>query len=111
MQKKLMRRSTPKRMKWPLLFRPRKTRRVEKPDSITKVVNAINYMNAEITNVDGDLVTARISGQLTETDLSALQHATGDIIKQQGKVRLLVLAENFAGWQKGGTWSDLSFQM
>jgi len=68
-------------------------------------------MNAEIINVEGDLITAKISGQLTETELLSLQRATAEIIQQRGKARLLVLVENFLGWQKGGTWSDLSFQM
>ena len=68
-------------------------------------------MSAEIVGTDGRVVTARVTGTLTQPELSALQHATGEIIKRQGTARLLVLVEQFAGWQQGASWGDFSFQM
>ena len=32
-------------------------------------------------------------------------------MKEHGKVRILVVAENFEGWQRGGNWGDISFQL
>jgi len=68
-------------------------------------------MSAELTDVAGGIVTARIAGKLTQPDLAALQNAAGEILKKQGKVRSLVVVENFEGFQRGGDWGDLSFQM
>jgi hypothetical protein len=68
-------------------------------------------MSAQIVDTSDGVVTARISGKLTQPELAALQRATGDIIRKAGKARLLVLVENFEGWQRGGDWGDLSFQM
>ena len=68
-------------------------------------------MSADVVKVDGNLVTARIAGTLTQAELGSLQKATGDIIKKQGRVKLLVLVEEFAGWEKGATWGDFTFQV
>ena len=68
-------------------------------------------MSADVVKVDGNLVTARITGTLTQAELGSLQKATGDIIKKQGRVKLLVLVEAFAGWEKGATWGDFTFQV
>ncbi len=67
-------------------------------------------MSAEITEYSDGILSARISGKLTHAELVALQRAASDLIKQEGKVRLLVMAENFQGWERGGDWGDLSFQ-
>ena len=68
-------------------------------------------MSAEIIDTTGGVVTARITGKLTQPELAALQKAAGDIIQKQGQARFLVLVENFEGWQRGGDWGDLSFQV
>ncbi len=68
-------------------------------------------MSAEITDTSGGIITARIAGKLTQPELAALQGMVGDLIQQQGRARLLVVAENFEGWQRGGDWGDLSFSM
>jgi hypothetical protein len=68
-------------------------------------------MSAEIIDNTGGIVTAKITGKLTHTELAAMQKSATDIIRQQGKARLLVVTEDFHGWEKGGDWGDLSFQM
>jgi hypothetical protein len=68
-------------------------------------------MSAEIIDTAGGLITARITGKLTQPELAALQNAAGDLIQKLGKSRLLVVAESFEGWQRGGDWGDLTFQM
>jgi SpoIIAA-like len=67
-------------------------------------------MGAEIVNVSGGVLTVKVSGKLTQTELATLQQATGEIIGKQGKLRILVLTENFTGWERGGAWGDFSFQ-
>lgn len=67
-------------------------------------------MPAGITSVQDGVVTLQVSGRLTEPELAAVQAETARIIATSGKVRVLVLAENFRGWEKGGQWGDFSFQ-
>ena len=67
-------------------------------------------MGAEILNVSGGVLSLKVSGKLTQAEFAAAQKAAGEIIGKQGKVRILVLAENFAGWERGGQWGDFSFQ-
>ena len=32
------------------------------------------------------------------------------VLQKHAKARILVVAENFQGWEKGGEWADFSFQ-
>lgn len=67
-------------------------------------------MSAEVTGISDGIVTLRISDRLMQADMVTAQERTGQIIREQGPVRILVIAENFAGWQSGGEWNDFSFQ-
>jgi hypothetical protein len=66
-------------------------------------------MSAEILSIDGEILTARITGMLAQPELAALQQSAAGIIRQQGHVRILIIVEDFQGWQKGGDWDDVSF--
>ena len=68
-------------------------------------------VSVEILEHSGNTLTARISGRLTQPELAALQDATGDILKKHGKTRLLILTDDFDGWERGGDWGDLSFSI
>jgi hypothetical protein len=39
------------------------------------------------------------------------QEAIVASIRRQGKVRFLIIADGFQGWEKDGDWGDLSFQI
>jgi hypothetical protein len=67
-------------------------------------------MAAEIISVNDGLMTLRVSGRLTQPELAELQKRSSEIISRAGKVRILVLTDNFEGWEKGGQWDDFSFQ-
>jgi hypothetical protein len=68
-------------------------------------------MSVEISDNSGGILTARVSGKLTQPELAALQDAAGDILNRQGKARLLILTENFEGWERGGEWGNVSFSV
>jgi hypothetical protein len=68
-------------------------------------------VSVEIIEHAGSTLTARVSGKLTQPELAALQDAAGDILKKHGKTRLLILTDNFEGWERGGDWGDLSFSI
>lgn len=63
-----------------------------------------------MVDVLGDLVTCKVTGMLTSAELHALQQAVAPIIQSKGKVRLLVLVEDFQGWERGPGWEDSTFQ-
>ena len=67
-------------------------------------------MGAEITNVSGKLLTLTVSGTLTQPELSSMQTAAAAIFGAEGQWRVLVLADHFLGWERGGTWDDFTFQ-
>ena len=68
-------------------------------------------MSAEITDVSNGIIPAQIYGKLPHPELVARQQATGELVKEHGKVRILVLAGDFEGWRRGEAWGDLSFQL
>jgi hypothetical protein len=67
-------------------------------------------MSAEIVSNDEGILTIRITGRLAQPELAASQKAAAEILRQQGRSRLLVVADRFQGWEKGGDWGDLSGQ-
>lgn len=67
-------------------------------------------MSVRIVDVDGDLITIRIVGKLEYAEFEKFQKAAAREIAHLGKVRVLVLAEDFEGWGKEGRWDDVSFQ-
>jgi len=67
-------------------------------------------MTAEFSGVSGGVITLKASGLLKEDELQSVQQKMSDVIAKQKKVRILVLVENFDGWDPDGTWNDFSFQ-
>jgi len=67
-------------------------------------------MGAEITNVSDHVLTLRVSGTLTQPELASAQTAAAAMFGAEGEWRVLVLTENFHGWERGGSWDDFSFQ-
>ncbi len=68
-------------------------------------------MIAEIIDVSNGVLTFKITGRLTQSEFAASQKRAGEIIRQNGKVRFLVLIEDFGGMESTGDWGDISFQM
>jgi hypothetical protein len=66
-------------------------------------------MSAEITDAGERVVKVNLSGLLTQSELAHLQKAMADIIRVQGRIRILVLAGQFTGWERGD-WDDFSFE-
>ena len=64
-----------------------------------------------IEKIDGQqFVTIKITGLMTYTDQEKIQQAGKQAFEQQNKLRLLVMFENFQGWDNDPHWNDLSFQ-
>lgn len=67
-------------------------------------------MSVHVVELDGNAVLVEVSGILGEKDFAASESALAEIIERRGAVRLLVRAEGFLGWARGGSWGDVSFQ-
>jgi len=67
-------------------------------------------MTVEVLGVDGNVVSIKVTGKLTETELASTQQATAGVIRELGKVRIFIDAGNFDGWEQGGSWNDFSFE-
>jgi hypothetical protein len=65
---------------------------------------------AEIVEIADGIVTIAVRDKLAQSELLAAQTALAAIIREQGKIRMLVRAEQFAGWERGEEWNDFSFQ-
>lgn len=66
-------------------------------------------MAFEIPQSADSLVIVKLTGQLNNIDLERMQAAALEAIKQWGTIRVLVLLENFTGWERGSDWGDVSF--
>ncbi|MGB0132380.1 STAS/SEC14 domain-containing protein [Dokdonella sp.] len=67
-------------------------------------------MGAEVISFTDNILTMKITGKLTEAELRAAQSESAMLIRQHGSVRILVVAEDFQGWDNAGDWGDLWFQ-
>ncbi len=67
-------------------------------------------MSIQVSGVNEGILTVQVSGMLRQSELTQMQQTTADIIRTHGKVRILVLTSDFAGWESGGEWNDFSFQ-
>ena len=55
------------------------------------------------------LIVARVNGKLANSEHRVFQEAVAPILQVQGDIRLLVVLDNFKGWEAGEEWGDMSF--
>jgi hypothetical protein len=65
-------------------------------------------VSVEIADLPAGLLAVKITGKLKKPDLERAQASALETIRKHGKVRLLVIATDFLGWERGGDWSDVS---
>jgi len=68
-------------------------------------------MPCEIVENIGCLLVVKITGKLSKPEMDASQKAAIDVIRREGRARILIVGENFEGWEEKGNWGDLSFMM
>lgn len=68
-------------------------------------------MGIEIVEKSGRSLTIKVSGKLLASEFRIAQKAAIDIIRAQDNVRVLVIGENFQGWDKSNDWNDVPFQL
>jgi hypothetical protein len=63
----------------------------------------------EILEIDNEIIRVSLSGVMRLKDQKALQKVARDLIDRGLKPRLLVITENFEGWEKAEEWGDVGF--
>jgi SpoIIAA-like len=68
-------------------------------------------MPVEIINSSGKLLELKIRGMLKKTDHERLIQIAKEAIAREGKIKALIVAEDFEGWERHEDWGDVSFMM
>jgi len=68
-------------------------------------------MPIQIQPQPNDIYVLRISGTLMRSEFGAEQSALARNMDIGSKPRLLVILENFQGWERGADWNDLDFMI
>ena len=58
---------------------------------------------------DGKVLEVRLSGKLTKEDYESFVPVVERLVRQHGKIRLLVVMHDFHGWTAGALWEDTKF--
>jgi SpoIIAA-like len=67
-------------------------------------------MAGELIELSGGLLMLIVSEKLSQAELTELQREAEKVLQKHDKARILVVAENFQGWERGADWADFSFQ-
>ncbi|MBA3963830.1 MAG: STAS/SEC14 domain-containing protein [Chthoniobacterales bacterium] len=63
----------------------------------------------KITENDGNLITVRVSGKLTQEDYDDLIPTWKRLLAKRGTMRMLFIMDDFHGWTPAAAWDDLRF--
>ena len=66
-------------------------------------------MALTIVDPSGPIVSAKISGELSTSELREMQAAAVEAIRRCGKISALFILDDFRGWKPGGDWGDVAF--
>lgn len=59
----------------------------------------------------GKILDVKISGKLTKQNYETFVPQVERIIKESGKIRILVEMIDFHGWEVGALWEDIKFDL
>ena len=59
----------------------------------------------------GKIVHVRLSGKLAKEDYARFVPEVERLIREQGKIRVLVEMHDFHGWEVGALWEDIKFDI
>ncbi len=68
-------------------------------------------MTSSFKKESEDLFVVTLDGTLTFDVLKELENQADAAFVPGRKVKVLILAENFAGWSQEGDWSDITFMV
>ena len=62
-----------------------------------------------IIDSSGPILSIKITGELSVSEVGQIQAAALEAIKRAGKVKGLAILENFRGWKREANWGDITF--
>ena len=68
-------------------------------------------MPVQMSYEPNDVCVMRIGGVLKRSEFAAEQENLAHKIDSGSKPRILVVDDNFQGWEKGADWNDLEFML
>jgi hypothetical protein len=68
-------------------------------------------MPVEIIDASGKLLQLKIRGMLKKADHERIIQIAKEAIAREGKIKALIVAEDFKGWERHEAWGDVSFMM
>jgi hypothetical protein len=68
-------------------------------------------MPVKLIDVSGKLLQVELRGLLKKSDHERIIQIAKEAIAREGKIRALVIAEAFEGWERSGDWGDVTFMM
>ena len=57
------------------------------------------------------ILVVRASGKLSKEDYDQFSPTVERLIKSEGKIRMLFEMDDFHGWEAGGLWEDVKFDL
>jgi hypothetical protein len=66
-------------------------------------------MSATIEREEGNLRVLRITGLLRKSEFDAVLAAEANQWGPETRVKVLVILEDFKGWERGADWGDMTF--
>ncbi len=60
---------------------------------------------------DGKVLDIHVSGKLVKDDYKHLVPEAERLIKQHGKIRILLEMKDFHGWDAGALWEDIKYDL
>ena len=68
-------------------------------------------MPIELIDDSGKLLQIKIRGLLQKADHGRVIQIAKEAIAREGKIRALIIAEGFKGWERHDEWGDVSFMI
>jgi len=68
-------------------------------------------MAVQVLEPTGNPITVKISGLLTKEEFTRLQGLFLEAVRQQRKFSLLVMLEDFEGWDEKDDWNTVPFHL
>jgi hypothetical protein len=62
-----------------------------------------------IVDASGPIISAKITGELSHSEVRQMQTAALEAIRSCGKISALFILEGFQGWKRAADWGDVSF--
>lgn len=66
-------------------------------------------MAVELREEEGRVLVVKLSGKLTAQDYEHFVPEVERLIRQHGKVRMVISMHDFHGWTLGALWEDVKF--